>query len=178
MAENRTECWACGASAKCEIHHVAPRQFGGLDNPENLVPLCSNCHDVVTHGFSHPGNMGLMMKALFQEATEANREAKWALLMFSQIISLWAADPAGAHRFSKSVMTGLADSDMGQLNLLCTHEVKMNGGLFGYRHKHGRLVEDSGELEIVKMIRKLKLQSVKNHNILRALEKLGTRVDH
>ena len=178
MAEERIECWACGVRARCETHHIAPRSLGGLDTRENLLPLCSACHDVITHGFSHAGNMGLMMKSFFQEGSEANREAKWVVLMFSQIIALWAADPDEAHRFSKSLMSGLADTEMGQLNLLCTSEIKMNGGLYGYRHKNGRLVEDPGELEIVEMIRKLKLQKVGNHRILKALEKIVTKGNH
>lgn len=177
MAEERTECWACGVMARCETHHIAPRSLGGLNSRENLLPLCRACHDVITHGFSHPGNMGLMMKSLFQEGSEANREAKWALLMFSQIIALWVADPDEAHHFSTSLMSGLADTEMGHLNSLCTPEIKMNDGLYGYRHKNGRLVEDQGELEIAQMIRKLKQQKVKNHSILRALEKLGARGD-
>lgn len=30
----------CGA----EVHHIKPVQYGGTDNPDNLVTLCHNCH--------------------------------------------------------------------------------------------------------------------------------------
>lgn len=41
------DCWACGVSSKCERHHIEPQEFGGKDNPENIVPLCTVCHDIL-----------------------------------------------------------------------------------------------------------------------------------
>ena len=39
-------CWCCGHSTihlqKC---HLTPRSLGGSDDPSNIVPLCSLCHD-------------------------------------------------------------------------------------------------------------------------------------
>ncbi len=26
------------------LHHKIPRRYGGLDNPENLITICSDCH--------------------------------------------------------------------------------------------------------------------------------------
>ncbi len=31
-----------------QLHHVVPRDLGGDDVPDNLVPLCPQCHDGVT----------------------------------------------------------------------------------------------------------------------------------
>jgi len=30
-----------------ELHHIKPRSFGGSNEPENLLPLCSKCHKKV-----------------------------------------------------------------------------------------------------------------------------------
>ena len=27
-----------------EVHHILPIEYGGEDNPENLITLCHNCH--------------------------------------------------------------------------------------------------------------------------------------
>ena len=29
------------------MHHIIPRNFGGEDNPENLILLCNDCHNEV-----------------------------------------------------------------------------------------------------------------------------------
>lgn len=48
-------CRVCGASAynggafpKVQFHHVVLRIHGGDDLPDNIVPLCLECHDRVT----------------------------------------------------------------------------------------------------------------------------------
>lgn len=39
-------CARCGNKSKStHIHHIDPLIFGGSDNCENLIPLCSECHD-------------------------------------------------------------------------------------------------------------------------------------
>ena len=38
------ECFICDAVAK-ENHHIIPRRYGGSDVDENLVALCSRCHN-------------------------------------------------------------------------------------------------------------------------------------
>jgi len=30
-----------------EIHHIKERNQGGSNKPDNLIPLCSNCHSLV-----------------------------------------------------------------------------------------------------------------------------------
>jgi 5-methylcytosine-specific restriction endonuclease McrA len=39
-----TKCSKCGTITYCQAHHIIPRSAGGLDDPENGIPLCLNCH--------------------------------------------------------------------------------------------------------------------------------------
>jgi hypothetical protein len=41
------ECWACGIPAKCEKHHLTPRQAGGADRDDNVIYLCEPCHSFI-----------------------------------------------------------------------------------------------------------------------------------
>jgi len=38
--------WAQGGAV--EYHHLVSRQDGGDDVPDNIVPLCGNCHRMIT----------------------------------------------------------------------------------------------------------------------------------
>lgn len=38
-------CWRCGAKRSLQKCHIVAKQFGGSDEPSNLVALCSECHD-------------------------------------------------------------------------------------------------------------------------------------
>lgn len=42
-------CYMCGNKNGdvLERHHIVPRRFGGSDDDENLVDLCSNCHSAI-----------------------------------------------------------------------------------------------------------------------------------
>lgn len=42
-AENH--CWRCGCKRALQRCHIVPRSLGGSDEPSNLIPLCSMCHD-------------------------------------------------------------------------------------------------------------------------------------
>lgn len=46
---SRDVCYICGNKNRdvLERHHIVPRRFGGSDDKENLVQLCSNCHTSV-----------------------------------------------------------------------------------------------------------------------------------
>lgn len=46
---SRDVCYICGNKNRdvLEQHHIVPRRFGGGDEDENLVQLCSNCHTSV-----------------------------------------------------------------------------------------------------------------------------------
>lgn len=41
-------CQCCGfIDSSMEVHHIYPRRFGGFDDANNLITLCSFCHDGV-----------------------------------------------------------------------------------------------------------------------------------
>jgi hypothetical protein len=42
-----TFCAACGSTKELNHHHLVPRANGGSEEPENLVTLCAECHDLV-----------------------------------------------------------------------------------------------------------------------------------
>lgn len=44
-ADARERCWRCGANRKLQKCHIVAKQFGGTTSPDNLVALCSQCHD-------------------------------------------------------------------------------------------------------------------------------------
>ena len=39
-------CVLCYADAN-HPHHIVPKSAGGADNPDNIVPLCGDCHSDV-----------------------------------------------------------------------------------------------------------------------------------
>ncbi len=46
LARDGRRCRApgCERTRFLEVHHVVPRANGGINNPENLITLCSSCH--------------------------------------------------------------------------------------------------------------------------------------
>ena len=70
-------CGAHGSGVKFEVHHLESRKTGG-NSPNNLVTLCSHCHELVTKGVVLTFNkrkskstrdaafMGIMRKTLMQ----------------------------------------------------------------------------------------------------------------
>lgn len=48
-------CQICGSKLNPEGHHVIEYQYGGAATPNNIVTLCSKCHDAV-----HRGDITLM----------------------------------------------------------------------------------------------------------------------
>lgn len=42
-AEER--CWRCGDKTALQLCHILAAQFGGQDEPSNIVGLCAYCHD-------------------------------------------------------------------------------------------------------------------------------------
>ena len=44
------KCQACGLRQRLHIHHIVFRSHGGEDTLENLIALCSDCHDAVHRG--------------------------------------------------------------------------------------------------------------------------------
>jgi len=43
-------CQACGSRNKVEGHHIIDHQFMGAANVDNIISLCSKCHDNVHRG--------------------------------------------------------------------------------------------------------------------------------
>ena len=43
-------CANCGATEDIEWHQIVPLYVGGTNAPENLVPLCTDCHHSVHYG--------------------------------------------------------------------------------------------------------------------------------
>jgi hypothetical protein len=41
-------CRVCGWPGRYELHHLIARARGGADTFDNLVPLCRDCHRLVT----------------------------------------------------------------------------------------------------------------------------------
>jgi len=54
-----------------EFHHVVSRQDGGDDLADNIVPLCSDCHDEVTRRI--PSSCACMLESL--------TEREWAYMI-------------------------------------------------------------------------------------------------
>lgn len=46
-SEKNGPCRLCGKPGPSQLHHVIPRDRGGDDVAENLVPLCAECHGFV-----------------------------------------------------------------------------------------------------------------------------------
>jgi 5-methylcytosine-specific restriction endonuclease McrA len=42
-------CQACGKRANLQVHHIVLRSQSGADIEDNLITLCSECHDQI-HG--------------------------------------------------------------------------------------------------------------------------------
>lgn len=40
-------CQLCGSISGVEVHHTEYRSHGGSDGEENLITLCSECHNLV-----------------------------------------------------------------------------------------------------------------------------------
>lgn len=46
IIRDNNKCMECGrANCKLEVHHIVPRRTKGSDTVENLITLCSSCHD-------------------------------------------------------------------------------------------------------------------------------------
>jgi ATP-dependent DNA helicase RecQ len=43
-------CQSCGTRSYLEVHHKEFRSQSGDDSEENLITLCTSCHDVVHRG--------------------------------------------------------------------------------------------------------------------------------
>lgn len=53
------QCRNCKIRSQLHVHHIIFRSLGGDDSMENLITLCSSCHDGVHTDISETGQMGL-----------------------------------------------------------------------------------------------------------------------
>ena len=44
MRQGGWRCSKCGKAGRLEVHHIIPISEGGTNDPENLTPLCRECH--------------------------------------------------------------------------------------------------------------------------------------
>jgi hypothetical protein len=63
-------CALCGSTDNLEHHHVLPKSYGGSDNEDNLLTLCST-HHVQLHNLS-PGRID--SSTLIKAAKAKNRD--------------------------------------------------------------------------------------------------------
>ena len=96
-------CGAHGSGVKFEVHHLESRKTGG-NSPNNLVTLCSHCHELVTKGVVLTFNkrkskstrdaafMGIMRKTLMQrlrsELTIQVEETKGYITKYTRVEEL------------------------------------------------------------------------------------------
>lgn len=78
------DCWACGVPSRCEHHHIEPQEFGGKDDPENLVPLCEGCHDIL----DRYRWQRLEIWSWFLKEVEREPGPRWARLMLLESMKL------------------------------------------------------------------------------------------
>ncbi len=49
LIQYNNRCGCCLASScSLEIHHIVPKNAGGLDKKSNLILLCHSCHSQLT----------------------------------------------------------------------------------------------------------------------------------
>lgn len=59
----------CTHARFIEIHHIHQWANGGLTDIDNLIPLCSACHSLVSHGIAHITPQGPDLKFRFHNGT-------------------------------------------------------------------------------------------------------------
>ncbi|MCP1387154.1 HNH endonuclease [Corynebacterium sp. TA-R-1] len=59
----------CTHARFIEIHHIHQWANGGLTDIDNLIPLCSACHSLVSHGTAHITPQGPDLKFRFHNGT-------------------------------------------------------------------------------------------------------------
>jgi 5-methylcytosine-specific restriction endonuclease McrA len=71
-------CRICDAPV-VELHHIVPRDLGGNDVPDNIVPLCPLCHKRITERWPLHGNalVRSLTDAEYSHAVEKAGENVW-----------------------------------------------------------------------------------------------------
>lgn len=64
---DRFRCRGCAKQAQ-EVHHIIFRSHGGGDEPDNLIALCRNCHEI-----AHGRRQGTMPAWVLQGMLQHNK---------------------------------------------------------------------------------------------------------
>jgi|GEM_PF-3771603 len=61
------KCERCGRGGKITVHHIVPRELGGSDILENLISLCTHCHDYVHANIGHLVSRDLIIESILDD---------------------------------------------------------------------------------------------------------------
>lgn len=78
--KGKPRCIICNSTSNLHHHHVRFRSLYGSDREDNLVLLCSGCHEIYAHGKKEKAYMGLFKEYLMLPRIVAWREAHRAEL--------------------------------------------------------------------------------------------------
>jgi hypothetical protein len=68
IAERQGPCRLCAAPPPNDMHHLIPRDRGGGDVAENLIPLCRECHHRIEA--REPGLCGALVASTWMNQPE------------------------------------------------------------------------------------------------------------
>ena len=60
-------CERCGRGGKLTVHHILSRDLGGPDILENLIALCTRCHDYVHANIDHLVSRDLIIGSILKD---------------------------------------------------------------------------------------------------------------
>jgi hypothetical protein len=71
------ECKLCSKESEyLEVHHIIPKSRGGLDNDNNLINICVDCHSLV-HDVGFKGGKGVISTGIKKNKLELIEAQKW-----------------------------------------------------------------------------------------------------
>jgi len=71
------ECKLCNIKTNyLEVHHIIPKSRGGLDNDNNLINICIECHSLV-HDVSFKRGKGVISTAIKKSQLNLIEAQKW-----------------------------------------------------------------------------------------------------
>lgn len=170
MGKQKEYCFACGVYVVCESHHIVPIVNGGMDVPKNLIPLCTVCHHLITHGCTDVPNITFIMKELFKESSQANREMKLFILLMMKLIGSWASDPENAYNSLREQMSDLLNPEIASFNQKYIPNLPAP---YGYKYSQRQLSQVPSEQVIITKLRELNKNKVSDQEILEALNDLN-----
>jgi hypothetical protein len=71
------ECKLCSKESEyLEVHHIIPKSRGGLDNDNNLIKICVDCHSLV-HDVGFKRGKGVISTSIKKNKLEIIEAQKW-----------------------------------------------------------------------------------------------------